>query len=256
MNNRFIGVDLTDPYAIRKRPICIVEMVFEGKQGKLLHLPPSDWPDHWPRSASFLTPETVGPLLIPKPGKKDCIWMGIDGPIGLAGNKEAKAREGEKLLRAPGRSPWNYPVPGFPFAGFVTGSVVLWSWLTLHGEVAVDGSRPDLQDNKSQIHACEVFPGAAWRVFAGETRLVAKSTPVGKKQRIGVLQSMDIQVPEDWDKARDIGDRLDAALAALVAYLWFKGKTEAKGLPPVWDQENRLWREGWIRHPMPTTSEA
>lgn len=243
MKRRYLGLDLTDPYARRRRPICAVELVPDGPHASVVLHPPIDWPTDWPSRAVDLLPSTAGPTLLPFVHPEDDWWLGIDGPLGLAGTPGARLREAERLVRAPGRTPFDYPPAGFPFGGFVTGSIVLWSWLTQFRGISVDGSsRP------GRIRACEVFPGATWRTLATR-RLSAKQSPQGRQERLAILQTLGIAVPVDWPTASDLTDRLDAALAAWGAWCWGRGEAEANGTAPWWDDQSRTWREGWIRTP-------
>ncbi len=121
MSERFIGIDLTDPYAKRRRNITAVEFLpYDlGLQGELIQLPNLTWPAAplWPRDASDLSSGTELPDGWPSSRVGERLWIAIDGPQGLAGPTHATSRECERLTKAPGKTPHAYPRPDQPFAG-------------------------------------------------------------------------------------------------------------------------------------------
>ena len=142
LQNHFIGIDLTAPYVRGiPRPITLVEFVPEELDGtsfagKLSYQSDATWPTNWPHAAVDLRQTTPRPSNWPLPVAGGRLWLAIDGPLGLA-QPGAKMRACEREAGAPGKTPYDYPDPSRPFAGYVTGSIVLWSCLTRFSGIQV-----------------------------------------------------------------------------------------------------------------------
>jgi hypothetical protein len=251
MIDRFIGIDLTDPYSKRRRAITAVEFRPDGRglHGELVQLPDLTWPapPSWPRDASDLSSGTRVPDHWPVPGPQERLWVAIDGPQGLAGRRGATSRDCERETKAPGKTPHEYPQPERPFAGFVTGSVVLWSHLTgfEFPQALVDGLSNNGSD--SNLRLCEIYPGVTWASLVPERRLPPKHEPEGKLARYALLRQLGVRLDEQRVRARDADDVLDEGLGALIAYGWKIGIASEYGTPPVQDPHTHTLREGYIR---------
>ena len=112
----FVGVDLTDPAASAPRPCDIA--VLDGE----LTCTFSQW-DYREDGLSIVPAQVVGRPFV----------LAIDGPQGLAGEPGATVRESERSVNAPGRSPYELPSNGRPYAGFIAGSVRLFHALVTSG---------------------------------------------------------------------------------------------------------------------------
>jgi len=216
----FVGVDLTDLSAASPRPVDVAFM------------------DRW-RRVRFATwpfaPDGDG--LLPEGVLADGAVVAIDGPQGLAARGH-RVRAGEKELRCPGRTPDALPEPGSaPYAGFLRGSVLLFAALRARG-LGVFGEVP--QDRAVLL---EVYPGDLWKKWAGRA-LPKKQTPAGRHARWDLLRGQGLELPSGPDEITH--DQLDAAAAALAAYLWATGRTTAFGEAPAWDETAGLLREGLI----------
>lgn len=249
VNNRYIGIDLTDPYAVRRRSGSVVEFVPEGDglRGCLKVRDDLCWPAIYPNRATDLSVDTPWPAGWPEAGFEDRLWIAIDGPQGLAAESGATIRSSECESGTPGRTPHDYPHPDMPFSGFVTGSVVLWSQLTrfLNNLVHVDtGVRPP--DN-AQINLCEVYPGVTWFDLTRPRRMPPKSEQEGKQARIALLEQLGVRVPSGTIQRRDADDVLDAGVGALVAYAWSRDVHRLYGEEPSRDERTQTLREGYIR---------
>ena len=66
----------------------------------------------------------------------------------------------------------------------------------------------------------------------------------GEILRGGYLREHGLELPVGCDAITH--DQLDAAAAALLAYLWATGNAREFGDPPVWDAETGCIREGII----------
>ncbi|NOK39237.1 DUF429 domain-containing protein [Corallococcus exercitus] len=226
---RFVGWDLTDPFARAPRPVD--EAVVDG-DGRV-RFSQRVWPE--PRTGHGLDPEALAEAFALQPG--DVVV--VDGPQALA-NPGERVRDAERKLRAPGRTPDVLPLPGAPFAGFVRGSVLLFAALRAHARVPLlDLDTPEL----SQARLFEAFPGATWRALAVE-KLGAKASPEGRARRQALLESAGLRF---LDAGTCTHDQLDAALCA-----WLGWRTRTRpgdvttvGLPLTQDADGTL-REGRI----------
>ncbi|NPC75932.1 DUF429 domain-containing protein [Corallococcus exiguus] len=199
--HRFVGWDLTDPFARAPRPVD--EAIVDG-DGRV-RFSQRVWPSA--RERYGLDPEALAEAFAVGPG--DVVV--VDGPQALA-NPGAKVRDAERKLRAPGRTPDVLPVPGEPFAGFVRGSVLLFAALRAHVRVPMlDLDTPSL----SHARLFEAFPGATWRALAVE-KLGAKSTPEGRARRQALLEASGLRFE---DSGTCTHDQLDAALCAWLGWL-------------------------------------
>ena len=216
----FVGVDLTDLSAASPRPIDVAFM------------------DRW-RRVTFATwsfdPSGAG--LLPPEKRRDGVVVAIDGPQGLAADGR-KARKGERELGCAGKTPDTLPVPGsFPYAGFLRGSVLLFSALRAGG-LGVFGEVP-----RRCAVLLEVYPADLWKKWA-EHRLPKKQTAAGRRARWDLLRGQGLELP--LDAGTITHDQLDAAAAALAAYLWATGRTNAWGEAPRWDEATGVLREGFV----------
>ena len=216
----FVGVDLTDLSAPSPRPVDVAFM------------------DRW-RRVTFSTwafdPGGVG--LLPPEKLRDGAVVAIDGPQGLAAPGR-KVRDGERELHCAGKTPDSLPAPGSaPYAGFLRGSVLLFSALRASG-LGVFGEVP--QDRAILL---EVYPADLWKKWAGRT-LPKKQTSQGRRARWDLLRGQGLELPVDATAITH--DQLDAAAAALAAYLWATGRTNAWGEAPRWDDAAGVLREGFV----------
>ena len=216
----FLGVDLTDLSAASPRPVDVALM------------------DRW-RRVRFATwafaPDGEG--LLPPEVLADGAVVAVDGPQGLAAPGR-KVRAGERELRCAGRTPDALPAAGSaPYAGFLRGSVLLFSALRARG-LGVFGEVP-----QERAVLLEVYPADLWKKWAGHP-LPKKQTAEGRRARWDLLRGQGLELP--GGPAELTHDQLDAAAAALAAYLWATGRTNSWGEPPSWDAEAGVLREGLI----------
>jgi hypothetical protein len=146
-----------------------------------------------------------------------------------------------------GKSPYGFPSSGRPFAGFVTGSVKLFHALYRSEVLRLYGA-PGVK--RAEANLIEVYPGAAWRVFAGGNHLPKKVSRAGRQARLDLLRKLGLTFP-----SRDTGmlpthDELDAVVSAHIAHLFVNGKTTDYGEPPFEDAEHGVLREGFIVQPV------
>lgn len=187
----YLGVDLTDRHAGSARPIDVCGVRVEGDA-----LRAEFWQWLWNPSAE---PVDVTALL---PELQESRSVMIDGPQGLARRGRA-VRECERLVRAPGRTPDDWPAPTAPYAGFVRSSIELFAALHDAG-VPISPS--------SGAGACEVYPGDVWPRLVGR-RLPKKTTREGRLARKALLEEHGLAgLPE-----LPTHDQLDAAAGALLA---------------------------------------
>ena len=66
----------------------------------------------------------------------------------------------------------------------------------------------------------------------------------GRRARWDLLRGQGLELPKG--PAEITHDELDAAAAALAAYLWATGRTNAFGEPPLWDPAAGALREGFL----------
>ncbi|MBK8596288.1 MAG: Si-specific NAD(P)(+) transhydrogenase [Holophagales bacterium] len=216
----FAGVDLIDLSAPSPRPVDVAFM------------------DRW-RRVRFEKWNFAqdGAGLLPEGILADGVVVAIDGPQGLA-SPGRKVREGERELRCAGKTPDTLPAPGAgPYAGFLRGSVLLFSALRARG-LGVFGEVPE-----NQAVLLEVYPADLWKKWAGRA-LPKKQTPEGRRERWELLRGQGLELP--LDAAGITHDQLDAAAAALAAYLWATGRTNAWGEAPRWDEAAGTLREGFV----------
>lgn len=216
----FVGADLTDPWAREVRPVTLAFM------------------DRWRRvhfgQWSF---DLEGNGILPASVEREGFVLAVDGPQGLAAPGRSM-RASERLLGAAGKSGAVLPKPGQrPYAGFVAGSVTLFSALRrkgwgLLGEVPHD-----------ETVLLEVYPGDLWPKWAGY-RMPKKSLAAGRHARHDLLRGLGLELPVGPEAITH--DQLDAAAAAYAAYLWATGKARTVGEPPVFDEAAGLAREGFI----------
>lgn len=216
----FVGVDLTDLSVTAPRPVDVALM------------------DRW-RRVRFETwrfaPDGAG--LLSGPVLNEGAVVAIDGPQGLAAPGR-RLREGERELRCAGKTPDTLPVPGSaPYAGFVRGSVLLFSALRAKG-LGVLGEVP-----RERTVLLEVYPADLWTRWAAHA-LPKKTTAEGRRARWDLLRGQGVELPLGPSEIRH--DQLDAAAAALAAYLWATGRTILRGEAPAWDSAAGVLREGFL----------
>ena len=223
-----IGLDLADPYAAKKRR-CDVAVVDPD-----LHCTFDDW-----------VFDEGGSGIIPSRALGRSFILAIDGPQGLAGERDATMRHSERLVNAPGHTPYDFPGDGRPYAGLITASVKLFYRLVTSGGrfrlLGLDGVPP------SDANLMEVFPGAAWRK-AAERRLPAKRTEEGRAARFELLQKLGLTFDDD---GLPTDDQLDAAMAAWVAHRFDFEDVRIEGQAPELDEAAGVIREGYIVQPAP-----
>lgn len=224
----FIGIDLTDPYAKSHR---LATRAIFSSTSSLVYF------DTWPydREGLGMVPKHIN-------GEAASYIVAVDGPQGLAGSPKATMRICEHQIGAAGKTPYDLPKPGPPYAGFIRGSVELFASLAedylLHG----------LQ-NDHHCNLIEVYPGATWPVMAhdcGMKKLHKKATPAGRKERQFILSEhgLDVGCPGGFIPSHD---DMDAALAAYIAYRWaLDRKVKELGEPPKWAEDVHYLREGII----------
>ncbi|RKH53626.1 DUF429 domain-containing protein [Corallococcus aberystwythensis] len=227
---RFVGWDLTDPFARAPRPVDEATVDGDGR----VRFSQRVWPKANARHG--LDPHALAEAFAIQPG--DVVV--VDGPQALA-NPGARVRDAERKLRAPGRTPDVLPVPGAPFSGFVRGSVLLFAALRAHSQKVpmLDLDTPTLP----QARLFEAFPGATWRTLAVE-KLGAKASPEGRARRQALLESAGLRF---MGTGTCTHDQLDAALCAWLGWLTRTrpGDVTAVGLPLTEDADGTL-REGRI----------
>jgi NAD(P) transhydrogenase len=215
----FIGVDLTDPHARNPRPVTIAQM------------------DRW-RRVQFRTwsfdPEGRG--LLPAEAVEGGYVLAIDGPQGLSAPGRG-ARACETLLHSAGRVGERWSARGRPHTGLVAGSVALFAALRRAG-LCLLGETP-----AEKATLLEAYPADLWRKWAGR-RLPKKMLPAGRRLRYEILRGLGVELPVGPEAVTH--DELDAAAAALLAYLWATENARAYGEAPFWDESAGALREGLI----------
>jgi len=153
-------------------------------------------------------------------------------------------RESERIVAAPGRTPYDYPQEGKPYSGFIRGSVELFYRLVTSGSrfrlLGMDDVPP------SDANLMEVYPGGAWKVVSPQP-LPPKRTVDGREARRELLESLGLTF-ESADLPTD--DQLDAAMAAWVAYSFDEGRAQVVGYAPEIDASAAAVREGYVVQPL------
>ena len=222
----FIGVDLADPTVEDPRPVDIAVLDLDLKC----------------TFSSWIYRED-GAGIIPDIALGRSFIMAIDGPQGLAGDKQAKARESERIVNAPGKCAYELPSEGSPYAGLISGSVALFYRLISSGSrFRLLGLDSNVQGEPNLM---EVYPGGVWRTLT-QTQLSSKRTSSGRQQRSGILRSLGLDIPQELTPS---ADQLDAALCAWIGYQFYVGAADAEGLPPSLDEEYGVIREGFVVRP-------
>jgi hypothetical protein len=225
----FIGIDLSDPFAKRKRP-CTRATI-----GTNFNCTFDEW--EYDLTGNQIVPDKILPMQF---------VLAIDGPQGLAGNPEYTMRLGERKLGTAGKSPYTFRPIGQPYAGFVQGSVKLFYSLSKSQCFQLYG----LNSGKLATNLIEVYPGAAWPVIAGH-RLQKKKLLTGRRCRYELLMRIGIKFSPTYTiKVPPTHDQLDAAIAAYTAYLFTTGKTMEYGQNPFEDERLGILREGLIIQPV------
>ncbi|MFP2928808.1 DUF429 domain-containing protein [Pyxidicoccus sp. 3LG] len=223
---RFLGWDLTDPYARRCRAVDVAEVDARGR----VRFSELRWPA--PSREGGFESGVLGAAF--PVGPEDVLV--VDGPQALA-RPGATVREAERLLRAPGRTPDVLPpVSGRPFTGFVRGSVLLFAALRARsGLPMLDVDAGTL----GEARLFEAFPGATWRALAVE-KLGVKASREGRERRRAVLEAQGLHFPAGELPTHD---QLDAALCAWLGWLTRKApeRVAAVGAPLTVDAA------GWLR---------
>ena len=222
----FIGLDLADPSAAKKRPADVAVL------DPVLHCTFDQW-DYREDGSGIIPGRALGRAYI----------LAVDGPQGLAGDPEATMRDSERVVNAPGHTPYDLPTDNRPYAGLITGSVKLFYRLVTSGSRFRLLGMGDVQPDDANL--IEVFPGGAWKVVAGRP-LPTKRQLEGRQVRFELLRSIGMTFDsEDLPTT----DQLDAAMAAWVAYCFDQGDANFEGRPPVLDQEAGAVREGYVVQP-------
>ena len=225
----FIGIDLSDPFAKRRRPCARATI------GPKLSCMFDEW--EYDVTGSQIVPDYILPTQF---------LIAIDGPQGLAGDPERTMRLSERLLAAAGKSPYAFRPIEQPYAGFVQGSVRLFHSLVRSQRLELYG----LNDAEVDANLIEVYPGAAWPRISGQ-RLPSKKTLAGRQSRYAVLMTLGITFsPKYTPEVPPTHDELDAAVAAYTAYLFSLGRTTKYGQSPFEDARLGILREGWIIQPL------
>lgn len=223
----FIGLDLSDPTTSRPRPCDYA--VLDGN----LTCTFGQW-EYREDGARIIPDAALGRSFI----------LAIDGPQGLAGEPGATVRESERLVNAPGRSPYDMPAGGRPYDGLITGSVELFYRLVTSGSrfrlLGLDGAPPVTST------LLEVYPGGAWKAMASGP-LPPKLTIDGRHARAALLAGQGVELPPDGVPT---DDQLDAAAAAWTAYKFSLGEVRIEGQAPEIDEQAGVIREGYIIQPV------
>lgn len=226
----FVGIDLTDPFAKRRRK-CTRAVL-----GMDLHCTFDEWEY-----------DLSGSLIVPPELERSLCIVAIDGPQGLAGDPARTMRLCEQQLRAAGKSGYDFKTEQ-PYAGFVRGSVTLFHSLYQSGIFHLYGMEQGQEPGAKLI---EVYPGAAWPWLAGQ-RLKKKKVLEGRRDRCKLMVRLGVTFAERYTiKMPPTHDQLDAAVASYIAYLFNLGKTYAYGQKPFEDTSRGILREGLIFQPIP-----
>lgn len=226
----FVGIDLSDPFSKHRRN-CTRAILNSS-----LHCIFDEW--EYNETGLGIVPHQIGHLPV---------ILSIDGPQGLAESPDLHMRQCEQQLGAAGKSPYDLPPLGRPYAGFICGSVRLFYLLYrsggphLYGMEGVKGADANL---------IEVYPGSAWPALAGY-RLRKKTTLDGRKDRYDLLVECGLKFARGYIIEKPpTHDQLDASIAAYIAYLFKAGNSIDYGKRPIEDAEARVLREGLIVQPV------
>jgi hypothetical protein len=221
---RFIGIDLTDPYAKRRRDVDVAILDAAGICEFCTVPPASTSTDVATWSSALDLRPSSGDVLV------------IDGPLALAA-PGATMRDCERLLGAPGKTPDHLPIPGSrPFAGYVRGSIELARALIASGWTPAGESAP-----LATATMLEAFPGASWTVLAG-MRLPHKATASGIIARATLLEEHGIA----FAARPRTHDQLDAALCAFLGWTLRRNATAVAAIGRYCSDPRGEPREGVI----------
>ncbi len=225
----FIGIDLSDPFAKRRR--ACVRAVLEPDLECTF--------DKWQYDAT-------GATIVPKHLVSAFHIIAIDCPQGLAGNSKRRMRLSERILGTAGKSTYDFLTIGQPYAGLVYGSVKLFYSLCICRNFNLYGLQ---KAEQCEANLIEVHPGSAWLSLAGQ-QLRNKKSPGGKRERYALLVRCGLKFEPKYSlEMPPSHDQLDAALAAYTAYLFRNGKTIDFGEKPFEDTDCGVLREGIIIQP-------
>ena len=221
---RYLGVDLTDRYSARPRPIDVCGLQLDGTGRLLAQFWQWTWPAHGPLDVSQLLPEV-----------RRAKSVMVDGPQGLA-RLERTLRVSERALAAAGKTASTRPPLSQPFGGYICSSLDLFASFREAG-LGVDQSS----------HLVEVYPAAFWTRLV--TGLPNKKSLAGREARIASLTAVGVNLPTSLPTH----DQLDACAAALVgaaADNLLPGLSVVQmGEEVFWDAATRCLREGTIHVP-------
>jgi NAD(P) transhydrogenase len=214
----FLGVDLTDPFDSAPRPVVVAAM------------------DRWRRIRfRTWTFDPSGVDIVTAGVAADGYVLAIDGPQGLPADGR-RFRASERALRdtvtVDRELPNTLKARPEPPA-----SARLFAGLRAHG-LGVLGEAPADETVLLETYPADLF--AKW----ARRRLPKKTTPQGRKARWDVLRGQGLELPIGADAITH--DQLDAAAAALCAYLWATGNARELGERPTFDAGRGLLREGLI----------
>ena len=187
-----------------------------------------------------------GKGLFPGQLKPPGFVLAIDGPQGLAGSPGDPMRRCERAGGVAGKSPYDFPPLNRPFAGFIVSSVRLYVTLWQSGKFHLHGLPSSSTHEASLI---EVYPGKAWADLAKRRQIPLtekKQRLEGRRQRQRLLEASGIRLSLS---SLPTHDQLDAALAALIAFLFAEDKATEQGAQPFWDDAVQVLREGFIVYP-------
>lgn len=225
----FIGIDLSDPFA-RRRRACARAIL--GPDLKCTF-------DEWQYDAT-------GSTIVPKHLVSVPHIIAIDGPQGLSANSKRRMRLSERILGTAGKSPYDFLTIGQPYAGLVYGSVKLFYSLCICRNFNLYGLQKAEQGEANLI---EVYLGSAWLSLARQ-HLRNKKLPEGRRERYAILARFGLNFEPKYNlEMPPSHDQLDAALAAYTAYLFRNGKTKDFGEKPFEDTDCAVFREGIIIQP-------
>jgi hypothetical protein len=190
----YLGVDLTDGYAVARRPVDVCGLDRQGPP-KERRLQARFW--QWTYGAGG--PTNVTALL---PEIRAARGTVMDGPQALA-SRGTSMRVAERQVGAPGHTPSSLAGLTGPFAGFVRTSVEMFSTLDQAG-ISVGGLT-------GPATVAEHYPGGVWRYLA--PGIPPKKTVAGLAARKTLLETLGVSFPA----IRLTDDHLDACLGALIA---------------------------------------